>query len=99
LTLDLIPAAVGVILVVLMVQLCTSITSAGLGGVALVNMIQFSSTLMSVVIVWTKLETPFGAVARIHQFSFETPRELEQEQPIPPPEGAVDFKNVTASYK
>jgi ATP-binding cassette subfamily C (CFTR/MRP) protein 1 len=58
-----------------------------------------SSTLMSVIIVWTKLETSIGAVARIHQFSFDTPREPEQEQPIPPPEGAVDFKNVTASYK
>ncbi|RDL38704.1 uncharacterized protein BP5553_03044 [Venustampulla echinocandica] len=104
LVLGLIAAAVAVILVALMVQLRDSTTSAGLGGVALVNMIQLSSTLMSVVIVWTKLETSIGAVARVHQFSAETPREPEPEESMPPPEdwparGALEFKNVTASYK
>ena len=93
LVLGLITAAIAVILVALMMQLCSSTTSAGLGGVALVNL----STLMSVVIVWTKLETPIGAVARIRQFSFEIPREPEQVQTIPLPEGwpergAVDFR-------
>lgn len=104
LVLGLIAAAVAVILVALMTQLRGSTTSAGLGGVALVNMIQLSSTLMSVVIVWTKLETSIGAVARVHQFAFETPREAEPEQYHEPPadwpaKGAVEFRNVTASYK
>ncbi|KAG9238182.1 ABC multidrug transporter [Amylocarpus encephaloides] len=104
LVLGLVAAAVAVILVALMVQLRSSTTSAGLGGVALVNMIQLSSTLMSVVIVWTKLETSIGAVARVHQFSTETPKEPEPVESTPPPEdwparGAVEFKNVTATYK
>lgn len=104
LVLGLVAAAVAVILVALMVQLRDSTTSAGLGGVALVNMIQLSSTLMSVVIVWTKLETSIGAVARVHQFSADTPKEPEPEGSVPPPEdwparGAVEFKNLTATYK
>lgn len=104
LVLGLMGAAVAVILVALMVELRSSTTTAGLGGVALVNMIQLSSTLMSVVIVWTKLETSIGAVARVHEFSRDTAREPEPEQlmALPadwPPKGAVEFKNVNASYK
>lgn len=52
--------------------------SAGFTGIALVNMMDFSQLLASLVEFWTSLETSLAAVSRVKTFSENTPVE---EQP------------------
>jgi ATP-binding cassette, subfamily C (CFTR/MRP), member 1 len=103
LVLGLISAALAVILVTLIVELRDT-TNPALGGVALVTMISLSSNLMSVVIIWTKLETSIGAVARVKQFARETPSEDFPKEFDPPARdwpanGEIEFCNISATYK
>lgn len=103
LVLDLLVAAVAVLLVVLVVELRGTVGAGGV-GLALLNVIQFSQNIKLLVTFWTTLETHIGSVARIKSFT-ETavPEDLPGEKDTPPPgwpsTGAIEFENLSAAYR
>ncbi|KAH8593398.1 putative ATP-binding cassette transporter [Bisporella sp. PMI_857] len=102
LILDLLVAALAVILMVLVVKLRADI-SGGFVGLALLNVMGFNEALASIVKEWTSLETSFGAISRLMSFETHTASEnLEGEtQSVPadwPATGVIEFTNVSASY-
>ncbi|KUJ06202.1 P-loop containing nucleoside triphosphate hydrolase protein [Mollisia scopiformis] len=103
LVLDLIVAAVAVLLIVLVVEL-RGIISPGFVGVALLNIILFSQSIKMLMTFWTNLETHIGSIARIKSFTSTTASEnLPEEAGIPhpswPTRGAIEFRNVSAEYR
>lgn len=103
LVLDLIVAAIAVLLITLVVKLRGTI-SGGYAGVALVNIIQFSQSIKMLVTFWTTLETQIGAIARIKIFNETVESEdRETENTMPPAtwpaEGGLEFRNVSAEYR
>jgi ATP-binding cassette, subfamily C (CFTR/MRP), member 1 len=103
LILDLIVAAMAVLLIILVVTLRGKI-SPGFVGVALLNVILFSQSIKMLLTFWTNLETHIGSIARIKSFTESTELEnLTLETRLPPPEwpqsGAVEFDNIVAEYK
>ncbi|KAJ4116110.1 hypothetical protein NW768_011082 [Fusarium equiseti] len=103
LVLDMIVTVIAVLVVVIVTQL-RGILPAGLIGVALVNIIQFSQHLKLLMTFWTTLETHIGAISRIKSFTTETASEhelQEKEQPpsVWPSEGAIVFDGLWAGYK
>lgn len=102
LVLDLIVAAVAVLLVILVVQLRGTVNAGGV-GLALLGVIQFSQNIKLLVTYWTMLETHIGSVARIRSFTETTVSEDQPDETYqPPPEwpatGAIEIKKLTASY-
>ncbi|KAK9776692.1 putative P-loop containing nucleoside triphosphate hydrolase protein [Seiridium cardinale] len=102
LVLDLIVAALALLVVGLAVRLRESV-SVGLTGVSLVQLITFAETVRMLILWWTSLETSIGAVARIKQFSENTPDEdLLGEGNIPPQnwpsQGAIELQGICATY-
>jgi len=102
LVLDLVVAAVAVLLMILVSQLRGTIQGASV-GIALLNVVLFSQHIKLVIQYWTMLETHIGAVARIKNFAART----ECEDPSngkgdPPPswpsQGGIEFNSVYASY-
>jgi ABC-type multidrug transport system fused ATPase/permease subunit len=103
LVLDLVVAAIAVLLIVLVVELRGTL-SAGYVGIALLNVIMFSQSIKLLVTFWTTLETHIGAIARIKIFNETTASEdLDSETGMAPPawpsKGAIEFKSVSAAYK
>jgi ABC-type multidrug transport system fused ATPase/permease subunit len=103
LILDLMVAAMAVLLIILVVTLRGKI-SPGFVGVALLNVILFSQSIKMLLTFWTNLETHIGSIARIKSFTESTELEnLTLETRLPPPEwpqsGAVEFDNIVAEYK
>lgn len=103
LVLDMIVTVIAVLVVVIVTQL-RGILPAGLIGVALVNIIQFSQHLKLLMTFWTTLETHIGAISRIKSFTADTASEhepLEKEQPPSawPSTGTIVFDRVWAGYK
>lgn len=103
LVLDLVVAAIAVLLIVLVVVLRGTM-SAGFVGVAMLNVILFSQQIKILVQYWTQLETHIGAIARVKTFGAETVTEhLEEETQSPPEqwptEGAIEIQNLSAAYK
>ncbi len=68
LVLDLLVAAVAVLLIVLVVAPARLVGAGGV-GLALLNVIQFSQSIKLLVTFWTTLETHIGSVARIKSFT------------------------------
>ncbi|PQE21513.1 ABC multidrug transporter protein [Rutstroemia sp. NJR-2017a BVV2] len=102
LVLDLIIAGIAVVLITFATQM-RGTTSAGTLGIALVNVLQFNSTLSFLIKKWTQLETSIGAVARVKSFEANTVSENGPlEVNLPPPEwptkAKVEFRAVTAIY-
>lgn len=103
LVLDLVVAAIAVLLMVLVVALRGTMAAGGV-GLALLNVIQFSQNIKLLVTFWTNLETHIGSVARIRSFT-ETavPEDQPDENQEPPPgwpsAGAIEFDNLSAAYK
>ena len=103
LVLDLVVAAIAVLLMTLVVEL-RGFLSGAFVGVALLNVILFSQSLKLVLQYWTMLETHIGAIARIKNFSATTASEPSPkgESAVPPiswPEnGTIAFHRVYASY-
>ncbi|KAM0140940.1 hypothetical protein ACHAO1_002066 [Botrytis cinerea] len=114
LVIDLLVAALAILLVALVVKLRYT-ADAGLVGLALVNIMGFNTTLSAVVIHWTATETSVGAVERIRLFVHGTPDENPQKNEnvgegegeieiggeVPedwPSRGAIRIENTTASY-
>lgn len=102
LVLDMIVALLAVILMILVVKLRADM-GAGYVGLALLNIMGFNMLLTLILKNWTDLETSVGAVARCRAFATQTPSEdLDGETTTPPPgwpsRGAIEFRNVSASY-
>ncbi|GKU10283.1 unnamed protein product [Fusarium langsethiae] len=103
LVLDMIVTVIAVLVVVLVTQL-RGILPAGLIGVALVNIIQFSQHLKLLMTFWTTLETHIGAISRIKSFTTDIasehePQEKEQPPSVWPSKGTIVFDQVWAGYK
>lgn len=103
LVLDLTVAVIAIILVVIAVKTRGKI-DAGLIGLALVNIVNFSTNLKALITSWTVMETAIGAVSRTRSFAAETESEnLPSETQMPPPnwpqKGAIEFRGITASYR
>ncbi|GKU22899.1 unnamed protein product, partial [Fusarium langsethiae] len=103
LVLDMIVTVIAVLVVVLVTQL-RGVLPAGLIGVALVNIIQFSQHLKLLLTFWTTLETHIGAISRIKSFTSDTasehePQETEQPPSVWPSKGTIMFDQVSAGYK
>lgn len=103
LVLDLIVAAIAVMVIAIALSLRGN-SSLSLLGIALFNIVNFSSTLQSLITEWTGLETSIGAVSRIRSYVREAKTEdLDTEvQSVPsswPLHGEVEFINMTASYE
>lgn len=103
LVIDLLVAALAVILVLLIVKLRQSSTDAGFVGLALVNIMSFNMTLSTVIINSTATETSLGAISRIKSFVASTSSENrpEESQAVPmdwPSKGDIIISNVSASY-
>lgn len=103
LVLDMIVTVIAVLVVVLVTQL-RGVLPAGLVGVALVNIIQFSQHLKLLMTFWTTLETHIGAISRIKSFTSDTasehePQEKEQPPSVWPSQGTIVFEEVSAGYK
>jgi ATP-binding cassette, subfamily C (CFTR/MRP), member 1 len=101
LVLQLIVAAIAVILVSLATQLSAS---AAFVGASLVMLINFGEGLTHLIITYTMLETSIGAVARLKTFSEVVKAEDLPGEDVKPPEewpskGAIEIRDVSASYK
>lgn len=100
--LDLVVAAMAVVLVGMAVALRTKM-SPGFLGVALVTMMELSHALTNLVQHWTGLETSLGAIARIRSFAQDTPVEegweLDGEVGVAwPARGELRLEGLCASY-
>ncbi|SMR54476.1 unnamed protein product [Zymoseptoria tritici ST99CH_1E4] len=102
--LDLFTAGVALVLVSLAVNTSDATSKVAI-GLALVNLIGLSQTLVLVIDQWTRLETTLGAVARLDSFIKDSPDEDRSGEPrgsgLPddwPSRGELEFENVTASY-
>lgn len=104
LVLDLFVAASATILVTLAVF--TNMSSAGGIGIAMLNIMDFSGTLASLITSWTALETSLGAISRLRAFEVTTPSEFDRGSllgptslPDPwPHAGQVEVQELCASY-
>ncbi|KAK4224363.1 hypothetical protein QBC38DRAFT_18446 [Podospora fimiseda] len=102
LVLDLLVAAVALMLIVLVVELRGTVAAGGV-GLALLNVIQFSQNVKLLVTFWTTLETQIGSVARIKGFTESTTAEDKPGEDDTPPKGwpsrgEIEFDNLSASY-
>ncbi|KAF2186291.1 canalicular multispecific organic anion transporter 1 [Zopfia rhizophila CBS 207.26] len=103
LVLDLVVAAMAILLIILVVALKGKL-SAGYVGVALLNVIMFSQSVKLLISFWAQLETHIGSVARIKTFTADAVSEnLDDEDQTPPPnwpgEGKIEFNNISACYR
>ncbi|KAJ6134374.1 ABC transporter integral membrane type 1 [Penicillium sp. IBT 18751x] len=78
--------------------------SAGFLGVALLNIVTFTENLQGLIMQWTVLETSIGAVSRIRHFERTVESEHQEHETIDPPvswpdQGAIEFRDVVASYQ
>ena len=102
LVLQLIIGVIAIVVVALALNL-TNTTSAGRLGISLSSVVNFNTLLSFFMTYWTSLETSLGAIARVKNFEKTTvPEDKEQEAFIPgddwPRNGAIEFKNISASY-
>jgi ATP-binding cassette, subfamily C (CFTR/MRP), member 1 len=103
LVLDLVVAAVAVLLMVLVVKLRGTMAAGGV-GLALLNVVQFSQNIKLLVTFWTMLETQIGSVVRVKSFTETAVAEdLPEENQKPPPgwpsTGGIEFENLSAAYR
>ncbi|KAI1862215.1 uncharacterized protein JN550_010371 [Neoarthrinium moseri] len=102
LVLDLVVAGLAIILVGMAVALRSKL-DAGFLGLALLGMMSLSHALTQLVQHYTMLETTLGAIARIKDFSENTPVEKSPEESDSPgsswpSRGVLRFEGVSASY-
>jgi ATP-binding cassette subfamily C (CFTR/MRP) protein 1 len=103
LVLDLIVAALAVLLITLATQLPGTTSGAAL-GVALLNVLGFSQSLAQFIYFYTDLETSLQAVARVKDYVEMTePEDPSTVTLTSPPEnwpaqGSIEFRGITASY-
>ena len=78
--------------------------SAGLVGLAIIQVTTLTQTMTDFVTQWTEMETSLGAVTRISRFMNETTRESHLDEGRAaidewPSGGSITFENVSATYK
>lgn len=94
------------VMAIAVIALATSLqgtTSASRIGVSLSAVVTFNQNLARLMQFWTQMETSLGAVARVKGFEEGTASENKEEETFVPSEdwptrGAIEFKNVSASY-
>ncbi|ODA76961.1 hypothetical protein RJ55_07478 [Drechmeria coniospora] len=101
LVLDLFNAGVAILLV----GIATNIQSGNTAflGVALYNLVTFSSGLQTLVTEWTQVETALGAISRIRSFVMNVkdenlPHEDGEVDESWPEKGAIAISGISASY-
>ncbi|OCK89464.1 putative multidrug resistance protein [Cenococcum geophilum 1.58] len=102
LVLDLMIAVVGIVVVALAVRVPGASSGAAI-GIALNNVLGFNQSLRVLVESWTQLETSLGAIARLKNFEATVvPEDKPEESGVAPEswpdQGAIEFRDVTASY-
>ncbi|MCJ1281127.1 hypothetical protein MMC26_000445 [Xylographa opegraphella] len=102
LVLDLIVAALAIVVMTLAVKLRSS-TDPGSLGLSLNNILSFNETLSLLLQFWTQLEVSLGAITRTREFSKEVPRESNPpfpSQPSPewPDRGGIEIRNLKVQY-
>lgn len=102
LVLNLVTAALAVLIVGLAVRLRGSV-SVGLTAVSLIQLITLAENLKILIQFWTSLETSIGAVARIKNFAEETPDERlpgedREAPPAWPSAGEIEIRDLSAGY-
>ncbi|KAF2811591.1 putative multidrug resistance protein [Mytilinidion resinicola] len=102
LILDLMIAVIGVIVVALAVRVPGTSSGAAI-GIALNNVLGFNQSLRLLIDSWTQFETSLGAIARVKNFEAEVlpedkPEEIAEVPASWPEQGAIEFKDVSASY-
>lgn len=102
LVLDLLVAALAVIVISLAVKLRES-TSGGQIGIALNVVLVFNEVLLKLIETWAQVETSLGAIARLKTLEKDTISEDRLSEVEVPPEswpsqGEIEFRDVTASY-
>ncbi|PKY07569.1 multidrug resistance-associated protein [Aspergillus campestris IBT 28561] len=102
-TLDMVVAAIAVLLAVLVVVMRGTISS-GYVGVALLNVIMFSQSIKLLVTFWTNLETHIGSILRVRTFTEKVSSENlpEETDDVPhewPSQGQIEITNVSAQYR
>lgn len=103
LVLELVITGIAVLTVGIVVSLRGS-SSPGFTGIALTQIISFTTNLKYLIMFWTQLESSLGAVARIRQFEKETVAEdQESETHDPhfnwPSRGSIEISNLSAKYR
>ncbi len=100
--LDLIVAALAVLLIAFATQLRNTSSGPAL-GVAMVNLLSFSQGLGQLVWSYTEMETSLGAVSRIKEFSKLPPEDPPGRKQEPssewPSRGELRFESVSAAYR
>ncbi|KAK7978166.1 hypothetical protein PG988_005656 [Apiospora saccharicola] len=102
LVLALVVTGLEVLLAGLAIALRTKV-SAGLVGLALIQVTTLTQGMSDLVMQWTEMETSLGAVSRISRFMQDTPQEdhLGEGETTPgewPAQGAITFEDVDATY-
>ncbi|KAI4600498.1 hypothetical protein KJ359_000853 [Pestalotiopsis sp. 9143b] len=100
LVLSLIVAALQLLVIGAAIALRSSV-SAGLVGLAIVQVATLTETLSDLIVQWTEVETSLGAVTRIFQFTQETPQEMREGRDdirSLPPHGPITLENISATY-
>ncbi|KAG9646246.1 P-loop containing nucleoside triphosphate hydrolase protein, partial [Aureobasidium melanogenum] len=103
LVLELVITGIAVLTVGIVVGLRGS-SSPGFTGIALTQIISFTTNLKYLIMFWTQLESSLGAVARIRQFEKETVAEDQESETHEPPfswpsQGSIEISNLSAKYK
>lgn len=100
LIMNLIVAVLSIVLVALATRLRSNAGSVGAG---LVTLTTLASTLSTIVVAYTGLETSLGAISRLTTFIDQTEQEVRgDERRTPdktwPDRGCIEFHNVVAEY-
>lgn len=92
------------VLSIVLVALATCLRSnAGSVGAGLVTLTTLASTLSTIVVAYTGLETSLGAISRLTTFIDQTEQEVRTDKSNAPDKswpdrGCVEFHNVNAGY-
>ncbi|EXJ53577.1 uncharacterized protein A1O5_13144 [Cladophialophora psammophila CBS 110553] len=102
LVLDLVIAALAMIVMILAVSLRTS-TNPGSLSLSLNNILSFNDILSLLLQYWTQLEISLGSIARIREFTTHTPGEetpsIRAKVPLTwPDHGGIELHNLIAGY-
>lgn len=102
--LDCITAGFVLLLLLVIIVAVRDTVSPGFAGVALANLINLSGSLTTVVNVWTQMETSIASIQRIRDFEKDVPPESGGQGKVATPsnwpsKGAIDIRNLVATYK
>jgi len=102
LVLELLVAALAVVLVILAVKLKDDVNFKSI-GVALINITLLNQGLTNLIRHWTLMETSLAAIMRVKAFASQTELEDDTGRSEPsadwPLHGAISFENVLASHR